>query len=614
VAEAAGTGAATTATAVVDLGLRACAAYQRPDLAARLAAAKQRLADPSVHVVVVGEFKQGKSSLVNALVGATVCPVDDDVATAVPTYVRHGPEPSAELIFDEDPPRREPIAVEEVRGWVVEQAGPARAAGRRGPAGDREPAPRVAGVAVRIPRKLLAGGLVLVDTPGVGGLGSAHAAASLAAASMADALVFVTDAAQELTRSELEFLRQARDMCGTVACALTKTDFYPYWRKIQELNVAHLRRAGLDAPVMAVSSTLRARAVATNDTALNAESGFPELVRFLAERVGGRATDRLGADAATEVAAVCTQLEAQFEAERAALADPAAAQRVVDRLTAVRERVEALKAAAARWNVTLTDGVADLTSDIDHDLRGRIRGVIQEADDAIEETDPADTWSEMESWLESRVAHELLANYTLLRDRATVLSEEVGEHFRDASGEVLNRLAVPNPTPLLAGAQVDHKIELSKMKLGKQAMVALKSAYGGALMFVMLGAMTGVTLGPLGLGIGLVMGRKGLREEKKRQRATRQNQAKNAVRRYCDEVSFVMGKHSRDTLRRIQRQLRDHYTGLAEELNRSNTEALTKASEALKRTQAEREKRLRDIDAELARLRRLRQQAMAVAG
>jgi hypothetical protein len=167
---------------------------------------------------------------------------------------------------------------------------------------------------------------------------------------------------------------------------------------------------------------------------------------------------------------------------------------------------------------------------------------------------------------------------------------------------------------MLATAQVEHKLELDRMKVGKQAMVALKSAYGGALMFVMLGAMTGISLGPLGLGIGLVMGRKGLRDEKKRQRAARQNQARNAVRRYCDEVSFVMNKHSRDTLRKIQRELRDHYTGLAEELNRSNTAALTSATESVKRTQAERDRRLKDTDAELARLRKLRSDATAVAG
>lgn len=604
------------ATSLVELGLRACAAYDRPDLAARLAAAKRSLADPVIHVVVVGEFKQGKSSLVNALVGANICPVDDDIATAVPTYVRHGPEPEAHLLFDEDPPRREQIPVEEVRSWVVEQTPTADLSDRgdrRGPAGTPD-APRVAGVEVRIPRKLLAGGLVLVDTPGVGGLGSAHAAASLAAASMADALVFVTDASQELTRSELDFLRHARQLCPTVVCTLTKTDFYPYWRKVKDLDAGHLRGAQLDSAVLPVSSMLRTRAVATNDTALNAESGFADLVRFLADRVGGGAAGRLAADAAGEVAAICRQLEAQFEAERAALADPATAQQVVDRLTAVKERVEALKAAAARWSQTLTDGVTDLSSDIDHDLRGRIRTVIQEADDAIEESDPADTWSEMQSWLEARVAHELLANYTLLRDRATVLSQEVGEHFREASGEVLSRLAVPNPTPMLSSAQVEHKLELDRMKVGKQAMVALKSAYGGALMFVMLGAMTGISLGPVGLGIGLVMGRKGLRDEKKKQRTARQSQARNAVRRYCDEVSFVMGKHSRDTLRRIQRELRDHYAALAEELNRSNAAALTSAAESMKRTQAEREKRRADLDAELTRLRRLRQDATAVAG
>ena len=39
--------------------------------------------------MVVGEFKQGKSSLVNAMLNAPVCPVDDDVATSVPTLVRY---------------------------------------------------------------------------------------------------------------------------------------------------------------------------------------------------------------------------------------------------------------------------------------------------------------------------------------------------------------------------------------------------------------------------------------------------------------------------------------------------------------------------------------------
>lgn len=598
----AGTDAVAAATAVVDLGLSACEAYGRPDLAARLTIARRRLADPGIHIVVVGEFKQGKSSLVNALLGAPVCPVDDDVATALPTYVRHGAEAGAHLILDEDPPRREPIPMEDVRRYAVE--------GGQGAAGEKT----VAGVEVLLPRTMLAGGLVVVDTPGLGGLGSAHAAASLAATSMADAVLFVTDASQELTRTELDFLSRARDLCGTVACVVTKTDFYPAWRTIRDLDAQHLRALG-DVPLMAVSSSLRARAVRMNDATINAESGFKDLVRFATETVAGAGRSKIAIDAAGEVLAVCKQLMDQFGAERSALADPAHAQQVIDQLAATKQRTDALKSAAARWNQTLGDGVADLSADIDHDLRARIRTVITEADEAIEANDPADTWPELEPWLESRVSHELVANYTLLRDRAAELSLQVGEHFRDASGEVLGQFAVYNPTPLLTQSQVDPNVKLERMTARKQTMVALKGSYSGILMFTMLPGMLGLTgLAPIALPVGLLMGRSSLREEKRRQLAARQAQAKNAIRRYCDEVQFVMGKDSRDTLRRIQRQLRDHYGARADELGQSIAQASQSASEAAKRTSSDRDRRLKDLDAELARLRQLAQRAEAVRG
>ena len=601
------------ATAVVDLGLRACVAYGRDDLHQRLAAVRRSLADPRVHVVVVGEFKQGKSSLVNALVGAKVCPVADDVATALPTYVRHGEPAAAELMLDGDPPRRQPLPLTDLPTWVMERDPTAAVTG--GGSTGAEASERPVGVEVRVPRAVLAGGLVVVDTPGVGGLGSGYAAASLAAASMAEAVLFVTDASQELTAAEVEFLRRARQVCPTVACVLTKTDFYPAWRKVRDLNQGHLRRvADGEVPVIPVSSTLRTRAVTAGDRRLNQESGFADLVAFLRDRVGRDAAVRLAQRAAGEVIGVCDQLQAQFEAERGALADPESARRVVEQLNQVKARVESLRSAAARWNLTLTDGVADLTADIDHDLRARIRQVITEADRSIEDIDPADTWPQLEAWLESRVAQQMLSTYTLLKQRATDLSEQVASHFAEASGQALRQFPISDPAPLATSVEVDHNLDLTRMSTGKQAWVALRSAYGGAIMFVMLGALTGFTLGPLALGIGLVMGRKGLKEEKQRQLAHRRAQARAAVRRYCDQVSFVMGKDCRDTLRRIQRELRDHYSALAEEINRSHTEALRAATEAANRTQAERTKRLKDLDAELARVRELRRRAEAVTG
>lgn len=610
VTTAPGADAVRRAVSVVDLGLKACKAYGREDLGLRLMTVQGTLKDPGIHIVVAGEFKKGKSSLVNALVGAGVCPVDDDIATAIPTYIRYGPEVSAELIYTDEPVRREKIPIEDVRRYVVVE--PDLAGGTR---------QMPTGVQVKLPRTMLQSGMVIVDTPGVGGLGSAHAAASLAAISMADAVLFVSDASQELTRAEVDFLRQARELCSTVVTVLTKTDFFPAWRQIRELDERHLAAVG-NIPLIPVSSSLRSRAVRTNDAGLNAESGFPALVEFVSQRVAGGGIQRVAADAASEVIAVARQIESQFEAERAALSNPDAGASLVSQLTVAKERAESLRTALAKWQQTLGDGITDLTVNVDHDLRGRIRQVTAEADQAIDDADPADTWPQIEAWLKTRISQEVLTNYTLLRRRAGELSELVAQHFRDASDVVFNDLEVYNPSTVIGQVSIDTGLELERHGVVMQAWSMMRQSYGGILMFTVLpsillpgfGTALVPVLTPVAVGVGLVMGRKGMVDEKKRHLANRRAQAKNAVRKYCDEVSFAVGKDSRDTVRRVQRQLRDFYATRAEELNRSSSEALRAAQTAAQQDEAQRQARVRDITAELGRLAQLREMAAAVRG
>src|SRR4030095_7873614 len=81
---------------------------------------------------------------------------------------------------DGEPPVRRPIELDEARAHVMEK-------GRRVLGAER-----IIGVEIALPRQMLAGGLVIVDTPGVGGLGSAHAAGSLAAIALAGDGIFVS--------------------------------------------------------------------------------------------------------------------------------------------------------------------------------------------------------------------------------------------------------------------------------------------------------------------------------------------------------------------------------------------------------------------------------------
>lgn len=597
------------ALSVVKLGSQAATAYKRPDLVDRLATTAKRLGDPAFHVFVVGEFKQGKSSLANALLNAPVCPVDDDIATSAPTAVRYGEEAKAAVLLkppesDDDErlePIREEIPIEQVAQYVTEAANPSN---------ER----RVQAVEVSIPRKLLADGLVIVDTPGVGGLGSAHSAATIGALPMADAVLFVSDASQEFTAPELEFLQTARRMCPNIICVLTKVDFYPSWRKIRDLNQEHLRSRKIDVPLMCVSSALRIHALRTNDRDLNQESGFPQLVGYLQNDIAANAEKLTIRAAATDVLSVTTLLTTQFKNEQKALANPEDAQEVVGNLTQLQEKLARLRGGASKWQQTLSDGVVDLQTDLDHDLRGRIRQVMKQADDAIDASDPADTWDDFQAWLYRRVAEDVVHTYTFLHGRSDELAVRVAEHFGEDGGDLVVNLEMLNPNEIVATIDANTDIQASKMGMGSQGLAAMRGSYGGMLMFGMLGNMAGLALAnPATIVIGLFMGRKALRDEKERQLAMRRNQAKQAHRKYTDEVTFVVGKDARDTMRRIQRQLRDFFSARAEELHKSTADALGAAQQAVKSDQATRQTRLRDVNAELERIGSLRKKAFELA-
>jgi GTPase Era involved in 16S rRNA processing len=599
------------ALSVVNLGLQAATAYKRADLVDRLRSTQRRLADPAFHVFVVGEFKQGKSSLVNALLNAPVCPVDDDIATSAPTAVGYGEEAKAAVLFKPpesedrdgglDPQElpREEIPVDQVARYVTEVANPANQH-------------RVSSVEVKLPRKLLADGLVIVDTPGVGGLGSAHSAATIGALPMADAVIFVSDASQEFTAPELDFLQTARRMCPNVICVLTKTDFYPSWRKIRDLDTGHLERIGIKTELITVSSALRIHALRSNDRQLNQESGFPALVAYLQNEIAANAETITIRNAAADMVAVTGLIESQFRSERDALKDPERAKALVENLTEIKERANRLRSGVSKWQQTLNDGIQDLQADLDHELRGRIRQITKQADESCDNTDPVEAWDEFQAWLYRRTAEDVVHTYASLHAKARELTMRVNEHFGEDGGEVAINLAVMNPNQVMG--LVDHgssEFDARTVGVGAQSMTALRSSYGGVMMFGMLAKTAGLAMmNPATLVLGLFMGRSALKSEKERALAQRRSQAKQAHRKYTDEVTFVVAKDARDTLRRVQRQLRDFFGARAEELHRSTTEALNGAQKAVKSDEATRQGRLKDVEAELTRIGRLHKRSL----
>jgi replication fork clamp-binding protein CrfC len=563
----------------------------RADLAARLAEAKKRISDPQIRVVVAGQLKQGKSQLLNSLLNVPVARVGDDETTALVTVVSYADEPTAQLIVstgDGLEPDVVDIPVTDIRHDL-----------RRAPqAGGRE----VLRVEVGAPSPLLRGGLTLIDTPGVGGHGQPHLSATLGLLPDADAMLMVSDTSQEFTEPEMRFIRQAYEVCPVAAIVATKTDLYPYWRQIVDTNAAHLQRAGLDLPMIPVSSLLRSHAIQSNDKELNEESNFPAIVKFLSEKVLSRENDRVRDHVVNEIRSAAEHLRLAVDAELAALSDPDEIGRLTADLERRKQEAQDALQQTALWQQVLNDGIADLTADVDHDLRARFRAITQHAEGVIDGCDPTQQWAEIGAQVEDDVANAVGDNFVWAYQRAEALAAEVARTFVEAG---LDAIKMPEVSAREMGAEVGRLKSLARLESkpigkGHKVITSMRGSYGGVLMFGMLTSVAGLGMfNPLSLGAGLLLGRKAYKEDMENRMLRVRNEAKTNLRRFVDDVLFVVAKESRDRLKNVQRQLRDHYREIANQTTRSLNESLQSTIAAARLEETERNNRIGELERQL---------------
>ncbi|MGZ5407795.1 MAG: dynamin family protein [Aeromicrobium sp.] len=573
----------------------------RDDLHARIDSSIDRLADPTTRLVVVGQFKQGKSALVNALVDAPVCPVDDVIGTSIPTILSYGEKLSAALHTESGGELRSmPIDIRTLRDHVTEIA--AKGGGLRAISAE-----------VTLPSKMLADGLVFVDTPGVGGTTAAHSASTLTMLPMADAVLMVSDASQEYTEPELAFLKQAQVLCPTVTCVLSKTDLHRHWRDIAETDREHLLDAGLDFAVVPVSASSHLIAVSSGDSDLDVESGIPELARRIRTDLVEQLTAAKYRSETGELRSVTEHLALALQSELETLRDPKGGPRLVQTLEEAQAAAAALSKRSARWQQTLNDGIADLESDIDYDLRDRLRRTSKEAERLLEECDPGEVWDDFGRWLADAVAQAVADNFVWAHQRSEHLAATVAEHF-NAEGDVdLPKFQISNTDGVLNPITGLDLVRSGHIRFAQKIIIGMRGSYGGVLMFGLLTGLAGLALvNPISVAAGVVIGTYSYRQDSAQRLERRRKEGKVAVRRLIDEAIFQVGKESRDRLRQAKRIQRDHFTRVAEDVKRSLQDSIESAKNGVKTRSADRDDRIGQLVERLTSLQNMVAEAEAV--
>ena len=582
--------------------VRAVAASRgREDLVGRLADIRLRLERSETVVCVVGEFKQGKSALINGLLGADVCPVDDDLATMAVTTIRHGDRPTA-IIHRREAGTAvvETIGPDELASWVTERGNPDN---RR----------NVDGVEVGLPHPLLERGITLIDTPGIGGLNAAHAAATLAFLPVADALVFVTDASAELTRPELEFLASAVDAGPLILVALTKIDMYPEWRRIMAIDEGRLREIDLGVRPFAVSAALRVAAHDLDDPVLERDSGFAALTETILGDVTRRARTAAIAGAFREIRTALDQLREPLLLERQAVERPDAAARLAADLGDVRDRLAALGEAGSHWSVRLDDEFAALRARVEFTFAGRMRQILRESQDEIERVDPGRAWSEVSGRAQQQVADAVRVAFLETTDGAAGIQAAISQMLADEEGTWTD-----DGEPISFDATSlwqDGQAFGGTLRAGVVAGFGLLAgATIGVEMLGMLGALLGTALvGPALLGAALFFGGKEVAGERRRQLTDRRQQARTFVGQFAEDVRFEVDGRLATVTGQLQRDMRVRFGERIGELARTYRETATAIEGTMARSAAERDERLHELSRQIGPLEELAARTDALA-
>ena len=217
---------------------------------AERARAKLNSSQQQKSVLIVGEINRGKSSLANALVGeADAIPCGIDFTTTTVTALQQatsGTDSQMAILYDSQ--GQWPVPIGELKNLI-----------------SREKQSTFYDDNKRIPTRVTVpvqnskmNDVIVIDTPGIGGINPELASAATLSAENACLIVVTVDSSTPITKPEMDFIQAVAQNTDGVIVAATKIDKnLTRWREIVDEDERLLKlHTGRTIPVYGVSSLL----------------------------------------------------------------------------------------------------------------------------------------------------------------------------------------------------------------------------------------------------------------------------------------------------------------------------------------------------------------------
>lgn len=173
---------------------------------------QDKLQNDLFYLVILGEFKRGKSTFINSLLGKNILPTAIIPLTSIVTKVCYGEEVLAKVFFLNQ--TREEIGLEEIEQYITEKGNPANEK-------------KVEYLELYYPSAFLKNGLVLIDTPGIGSIFEHNTAVTYDFIPKIDAAIFLLTVDHPLSQAEYNLLKDTKDHVPKIFFILNKIDLVP---------------------------------------------------------------------------------------------------------------------------------------------------------------------------------------------------------------------------------------------------------------------------------------------------------------------------------------------------------------------------------------------------
>ncbi len=179
---------------------------------------RRKLEEETFELVVVGQFKRGKTYLINALLGEELLPTGVIPVTSIITVITYGDSLSVWVFFNNG--QSVNVDISEIANYVTEAGNPSNVK-------------NVMEVHITYPSEYLKNNIKLVDTPGVGSVYRHNTDIAYKYLPKSDASIFVFSGEQPVSQAEIDFLRDVRKFAPKIFFVLNKIDLLEE-REVQE--------------------------------------------------------------------------------------------------------------------------------------------------------------------------------------------------------------------------------------------------------------------------------------------------------------------------------------------------------------------------------------------